>query len=190
MERWLVESDDEIYQYDRTFLGPPDLPWLQIIQARYVTWGIWLVTFVALVLPLEALFGHSPSDALGQVVWAAGLAACVSWLISSRIDREKPVPAVLQGLWWPRFDAVVTGLDRRRAADVGAPSTPASGGRRGVRYPVLQSRACPGAVVTPSAWSPLTCPGDGSRESSRAWSPAGRRVVLSRRNTGGVEHAQ
>lgn len=174
MARRLVESDDEIYQYDRTFLGPPDLPWLQLIEARYVTWGIWFISFVVLVIPLEILFGKTPADAIGQVVWAMGLAGCLAWLISSRIDREKPVPAVLQGLYLPRLDALACALDRRRAGRaVGRASTPA--GR--TRYPVLES-ATGCRDIPRGALTPTTRPGPKARESARAWKPGRDRMTV------------
>lgn len=76
--------DDDIRRVRNVWLGPRGitLPF----TASYVTWGIWFVTFMALLL----LRWVSPID-IGNALWDMVLAGYVAVLVSKALDHDRPL---------------------------------------------------------------------------------------------------
>lgn len=85
-----VSPDDEVYRVNTVWLGPRGLtlPW----TARYQAYGVWLVTFL-LVLLVEGL---TPLRMGVPPVWEFCVATLVTYAVMTFVDYERPVRAVLQ----------------------------------------------------------------------------------------------
>lgn len=85
----IVEPDDEIYQVNAVWLGPPraTLPW----HVRYVAWGVGIVVFF-LVLAAERVVGIGMG--VFSLAWALVITVVVTRWLCSRIDYERPFGAV------------------------------------------------------------------------------------------------
>lgn len=107
-----ISSDDEMYRVDAVWLGPPKatVPW----RARYVAWGIWLVTTLLTlsVMRLWVGFGLFPA------AWSVVIGVALTRLIGKKITHERPLRDVarmaLRELATPR--QVTTGTGGAAAA--------------------------------------------------------------------------
>lgn len=81
-------TDDELYRVDSVWLGPPRMtfPW----QARYISWGVGMVTFLLVFAILKAVFGFGFFTA----AWAAVLTVVLTRWIGKKITHERPFGAV------------------------------------------------------------------------------------------------
>jgi hypothetical protein len=84
-----IRTDDEVYRVDAVWLGPPKatFPW----RARYVAWGVGVVVFL-LVLTLVR---QTPLAFGWALAWSMVATVAITRLITSRINHERPLGAVL-----------------------------------------------------------------------------------------------
>ena len=84
-----IRTDDDVYRVDAVWLGPPKatFPW----RARYVAWGVGMVTFLA-VLGLERQLGIG--FGFFSTGWGLLITILLTRLIGSRITHERPLTAV------------------------------------------------------------------------------------------------
>ena len=124
--------DDEIYNVDAVWLGPPrnTLPW----RARYVAYGVGLVVFV-LLQAIERRLGIG----LGFFSMAYSVLATVGLtrLILSVVDHDRPLGSVLAAfaheVGAPRESTKGTGHTYRPARVSAVPARPSRAQRRVMR---------------------------------------------------------
>jgi len=89
-----IRTDDDVYRVDAVWLGPPKatFPW----RARYVAWGVGFVVFL-LILTVERQLGIG--FGFFSTAWGFVVTIGVTRLITSRINHERPLGAVLS-MWF------------------------------------------------------------------------------------------
>lgn len=109
-----VKPDDDIYRVDAVWLGPPGatVPW----RARYVAWGIGLVSSLLVLTVLRLWFPFGFFTAAWSIVIAIG----ITRLVGRKITHERPLRDVgllaVRELTTPREKTTPTG----GAADIAA----------------------------------------------------------------------
>ncbi|MFI1831310.1 hypothetical protein ACH41E_33425 [Streptomyces sp. NPDC020412] len=88
-----MQSDDEVYQVDNVFLGPPGtrLPW----RARYQAYGVGAVLTIVMLIVLNK------TGLMGPWAIAWGLLAVIGLtrLIMPHVTHDNSVKALLQTFW-------------------------------------------------------------------------------------------
>ncbi len=101
----VVRPDDDAARYDAVWLGPDDitLP----IQARYVSWGLWLISFLILIPIYLATVAHITGKP-GSVMWAFVSAVILAKVVMLAVDMDRPLRAFL-----PMLRAEASAISRR-----------------------------------------------------------------------------